>query len=61
MPKVKSEVEIIKFIPRYDERIWGGRALKEKFDRILPIGVRIGDFTICATDLRPLTAENSRE
>lgn len=43
MPKVKSEVEIIKFIPRYDERIWGGRALKEKFDRILPIGVRIGE------------------
>lgn len=43
VPTIIRKVEIIKFIPRYDERIWGGRALKEKFDRILPIGMRIGE------------------
>ncbi len=36
-------MDIIKFIPKYDERIWGGRALRESFDRILPIGMRIGE------------------
>ncbi len=36
-------MDLIKFRPVYDERIWGGRALEGKLRRLLPDGVSVGE------------------
>ena len=36
-------MSILKFNPIYQERVWGGRRLEEKFARTLPAGKTIGE------------------
>lgn len=41
-------MNLLKFKPIYEERIWGGRSFKTLFERIIPKGVRIGEsLEIC--------------
>lgn len=41
-------MDLLKFKPIYEERIWGGRSFKTLFGRAIPKGVRIGEsLEIC--------------